>query len=185
MGNCLDRFARIANISNDPAPGLNIEKLAREGKTLIDVPYTVKGMDMSFSGILTFMEDVVEILPHLKVPDPTEGQPEDEEMERRKRKKAKNVQRQKLKDKLPEGLTLADLCFSLQETIFAMLVEVTERAMSHCGSKEVIVVGGVGCNVRLQEMIQAMVEERGGKMGGIDERYAIDNGAMIAYAGAL
>ena len=57
--------------------------------------------------------------------------------------------------------------------------------MSHCGSKEVIVVGGVGCNVRLQEMNQAMVEERGGKMGGIDERYAIDNGAMIAYAGAL
>jgi N6-L-threonylcarbamoyladenine synthase len=34
-----------------------------------------------------------------------------------------------------------------------MLVEVTERAMSHCESKEVIVVGGVGCNVRLQNMI--------------------------------
>lgn len=34
-------------------------------------------------------------------------------------------------------------------------------------------------------MIEDMVEERGGKMGGIDERYAIDNGAMIAYAGAL
>lgn len=66
-----------------------------------------------------------------------------------------------------------------------MLVEVTERAMSHCGSNEVIVVGGVGCNLRLQKMIQEMVEERGGKMGGIDERYAIDNGAMIAYAGAL
>ena len=28
VGNCLDRFARIANISNDPAPGYNIEKLA-------------------------------------------------------------------------------------------------------------------------------------------------------------
>lgn len=66
-----------------------------------------------------------------------------------------------------------------------MLVEVTERAMSHCGSNEVIVVGGVGCNLRLQKMIQEMVEERGGRMGGIDERYAIDNGAMIAYAGAL
>lgn len=48
-----------------------------------------------------------------------------------------------------------------------------------------IVVGGVGCNKRLQKMIADMVEERNGKMGGIDERYAIDNGAMIAYAGAL
>ena len=46
-------------------------------------------------------------------------------------------------------------------------------------------VGGVGCNERLQEMLQQMAEERGGKMGGIDERYAIDNGAMIAFAGAL
>jgi N6-L-threonylcarbamoyladenine synthase len=57
--------------------------------------------------------------------------------------------------------------------------------MSHCESNEVIVVGGVGCNRRLQEMIEQMVQERNGKMGGIDERYAIDNGAMIAYAGAL
>ena len=30
-----------------------------------------------------------------------------------------------------------------------------------------------------------MVSEREGKMGGIDERYAIDNGAMIAYAGVV
>ena len=57
--------------------------------------------------------------------------------------------------------------------------------MSHCESTSVIVVGGVGCNRRLQKMIQDMVEERNGTMGGIDERYAIDNGAMIAYAGAL
>lgn len=34
-------------------------------------------------------------------------------------------------------------------------------------------------------MIEDMVDERNGSMGGIDERYAIDNGAMIAYAGAL
>ena len=60
VGNCLDRFARITNISNDPAPGLNIELLAGKGSVLIDVPYTVKGMDISFSGILTYFEDIVE-----------------------------------------------------------------------------------------------------------------------------
>lgn len=42
-------------------------------------------------------------------------------------------------------ITPADLCFSLQETVFAMLVEITERAMAHVGSKEVLIVGGVGC----------------------------------------
>jgi len=37
-----------------------------------------------------------------------------------------------------------DLCYSLQETLFAMLVEVTERALAHTGSSEVLIVGGVG-----------------------------------------
>lgn len=41
--------------------------------------------------------------------------------------------------------TPADLCFSLQETVFAMLVEITERAMAHVGSREILIVGGVGC----------------------------------------
>ena len=42
-------------------------------------------------------------------------------------------------------ITPQDLCFSLQETVFAMLVEITERAMAHIGSKDALIVGGVGC----------------------------------------
>lgn len=45
-----------------------------------------------------------------------------------------------------------------------MLVEVTERAMAHVGSKEVLIVGGVGCNERLQEMMGIMANERGGSV---------------------
>ena len=52
--------------------------------------------------------------------------------------------------KIMSEYTPADLCFSLQETLFAMLVEITERAMAHCGSQEVLIGGGVGCNRRLQ-----------------------------------
>jgi len=59
VGNCLDKFARIINLSNDPAPGYNIEQLAKKGKIFIEVPYAVKGMDMSFSGILSYFEDIV------------------------------------------------------------------------------------------------------------------------------
>ena len=52
----------------------------------------------------------------------------------------------KADEPLPEdGYTPADLCMTLQETVFAMLVEITERAMAHVGSKEVLIVGGVGC----------------------------------------
>ena len=149
VGNCLDRFARVLGLSNDPAPGYNIEQLAKQGSLLVELPYVVKGMDVSFSGILSFIEVAA-------------------------------------RDMLARGeATPADLCFSLQETIFAMLVEITERAMAHVGAPDVLIVGGVGCNVRLQEMMGRMVEERGGRLYSTDDRYCIDNGAMIAWPGLL
>ncbi|KAK7869490.1 hypothetical protein R5R35_002269 [Gryllus longicercus] len=52
IGNCLDRFARVLKLSNDPSPGYNIEKMAEKGKKFLHLPYTVKGMDVSCSGIL-------------------------------------------------------------------------------------------------------------------------------------
>jgi len=30
IGNCLDRFARLLKLSNDPSPGYNIEQLAKK-----------------------------------------------------------------------------------------------------------------------------------------------------------
>jgi N6-L-threonylcarbamoyladenine synthase len=81
-------------------------------------------------------------------------------------------------------ITTADLCFSLQETVFAMLVEITERAMAHVG-QPVLIVGGVGCNERLQEMMGLMARDRGGSVFATDERFCIDNGIMIAHAGLL
>lgn len=149
VGNCLDRFARILMLSNDPSPGYNIEQMAKKGSKYLSLPYCVKGMDVSFSGILSYLED-----------------------------RAKKL--------LNSGqYTKSDLCFSLQETIFAMLVETTERAMAHCGSQEVLICGGVGCNLRLQEMMNTMCEERGAKLYATDESFCIDNGAMIAQAGYL
>jgi N6-L-threonylcarbamoyladenine synthase len=96
-------------------------------------------------------------------------------------------------------ITVGDLCYSLQETVFAMLVEITERAMAHAGQSEVLIVGGVGCNARLQQMMAGMVEDRRwhsasgdnapssgeARLCAMDHRYCIDNGAMIAQAGIL
>jgi hypothetical protein len=92
--------------------------------------------------------------------------------------------KQVAKSRLSAGeCTREDLCFSLQETVFAMLVEITERAMAHCNSTEVLIVGGVGCNKRLQEMMEIMARERGATLYATDMRFCIDNGAMIAQAG--
>ncbi|PBP20545.1 O-sialoglycoprotein endopeptidase [Diplocarpon rosae] len=158
VGNCLDRFARTLEISNDPAPGYNIEQLAKKGKVLLDIPYLVKGMDCSFSGILANIDILAaELKANPDLRDPTVG----------------------------AVITTADLCFSLQETVYAMLVEITERAMAHVGSNEVLIVGGVGCNERLQEMMGLMARDRGGSVFATDERFCIDNGIMIAHAGLL
>lgn len=85
----------------------------------------------------------------------------------------------------PTTITPADLCHSLQETVFAMLVEITERAMAHVGASQVLIVGGVGCNERLQEMMGMMARDRRGSVFATDERFCIDNGIMIAHAGLL
>ena len=55
--------------------------------------------------------------------------------------------------------------------------------MAHCGSEEVLIVGGVGCNKRLQAMMETMCQERNAKVCATDMRFCIDNGAMIAQAG--
>lgn len=59
-----------------------------------------------------------------------------------------------------------------------MLIEVSERAMAHVGSTHMLLVGGVGCNKRLQSMMQQMTDARGGVTCATDERFCIDNGAL-------
>ena len=178
VGNCLDRVARLLDLPNDPAPGYNIEQLAKKGKQYLELPYVVKGMDMSFSGLLSYVESLV---AHPQFKSATPSTPDQSTGERRRNKKRKST----LSAEFPTDFTPADICYSLQETIFAMLIEVTERAMAHCGINDILIVGGVGCNVRLQEMMQQMVRERGGRCFDMDDRYCIDNGCMIAYAGIL
>ena len=55
IGNCLDVFAREAGLrQKEGMPfGAIIEQLAKQGKELIPLPYVVKGMDLSYSGLLT------------------------------------------------------------------------------------------------------------------------------------
>jgi len=78
-----------------------------------------------------------------------------------------------------------DLCFSLQETAFASLIEVSERAMAHCNKKELVLGGGVGCNTRLQEMCKIMCEERDATFYVPEKEFLIDNAAMIAWQGII
>jgi len=141
LGNLLDKFGRVVGLGF-PA-GQKIEELAKKGK-YVELPYTVKGMDMSFSGILTKVQQL-----HNK------------------------------------GISVEDLCFSLQETCFAMLAEVVERAMANTDKKELLLVGGVGANKRFCEMLDIMCKERGAVFFKVPIDLAGDQGAMIAWEGVL
>jgi tRNA A37 threonylcarbamoyltransferase TsaD len=91
----------------------------------------------------------------------------------------------KCKQLFDKGEKAEDICFSLQETIFAMLVEISERALAHTGKTELVLGGGVACNNRLKEMCRIMCEERNAHCFIPENQYLVDNGAMIAYLGLI
>ncbi len=91
-----------------------------------------------------------------------------------------------LKQKLEsKKYDLNDLAFSMQETVFAMLVETAERALAHTGKNELLLGGGVACNSRLQEMCKIMCKERGAKFFCPEKSLLVDNAAMIAFLGEI
>jgi N6-L-threonylcarbamoyladenine synthase len=143
IGNFIDTIGRYFKLGFPGGP--KIEKLAKACKRkneLIELAYSVKGMDVSFSGIQTQIKNLYD----KKVP-------------------------------------IEDLAYSLQETVFAMLTEVAERALAHTGKKELLLGGGVACNTRLKEMCKIMCEKRGVKFFYPQKHFLVDNAAMIGYLG--
>lgn len=80
---------------------------------------------------------------------------------------------------------LEDICFSLQETLFAMTIEITERAIAHTKKKEALLIGGVAANQRFCEMLSTMCKERRARAYACPLKYSGDNGVQIAVQGLL
>ena len=83
-----------------------------------------------------------------------------------------------------DGTPVEDVCRGLEETVFAMLSEVSERALSLTGADELVLGGGVGQNDRLRGMLETMCEERGAAFYAPEPRFLRDNAGMIAVLGA-
>ncbi|MEM4625314.1 MAG: KEOPS complex N(6)-L-threonylcarbamoyladenine synthase Kae1 [Candidatus Pacearchaeota archaeon] len=143
IGNLIDNFARYIGIGFPGGP--KIAELAKKSSNYIPLPYSIKGMDIAFSGILTKLKNMID----------------------------------------SKKYRLEDLAYSLQETVFAMLIEAGERAMAHTEKEELVLAGGVACNERLQEMSKLMCKERGSKAFIPDNSLLTDNGAMIAFLGEI
>lgn len=140
VGNALDKIARHFDWPHPGGP--KIEETAATG-SYRDFPYVVKGMDFSFSGIVSAAKTAYD-----------------------------------------EGVPVEDVCRGVEETIFAMLCEVTERALSLTGHTDLVVGGGVGQNTRLRTMLDTMCEERDARFFAPPGRFLRDNAGMIAVLGA-
>ncbi|WP_255150961.1 bifunctional N(6)-L-threonylcarbamoyladenine synthase/serine/threonine protein kinase [Halorarius halobius] len=140
VGNAIDKFTRHLDWTHPGGP--KVEEHAKRGE-YVDLPYVVKGMDFSFSGIMSAAKQAVD-----------------------------------------DGTPVEDVCFSLQENVFGMLTEVSERALSVTDSDQLVLGGGVGQNARLREMLAEMCEDRGAEFHAPDPRFLRDNAGMIAVLGA-
>ena len=142
IGNFLDSLGYLLGFGFPGGPKIYEESL--KSTKFIKLPYSVKGMDVSFSGVLTYIKTRL-------LTDP--------------------------------NVTKADICYSVQETVYAMLLEVTERALAHTGIKELVLGGGVAMNKRLQEMSKNMCKTLDVKYFCPEGQYLMDNAGMIAILG--
>ena len=154
VGNAIDKFTRHVGWSHPGGP--KVEAAAKDGE-YVDLPYVVKGMDFSFSGITSAAKQAYD-------GGPASGASSDQ--------------------RPGGGEPVENVCRGLQENVFAMLTEVSERALSLTGSDELVLGGGVGQNDRLQSMLASMCEQRGADFFAPEDRFLRDNAGMIAVLGA-
>jgi N6-L-threonylcarbamoyladenine synthase len=79
----------------------------------------------------------------------------------------------------------ADLAAGVEAAIVDVLAAKTLAAMEQTGLEELVVAGGVGANRRLRARLSAEASERGFAVRYPELQFCTDNGAMIAFAGAL
>lgn len=142
LGQLLDQFGRHHGLAS-PC-GRAIEEAAASSSNYLRLPYSVKGNDVSFSGLLTASKLL-----------------------------------------LDRGRSFFDVSYSIQETAFAMVTEVTERALAFTGRKEVMIVGGVAANERLSGMMSEMARRHSAVVTMTPIEYSGDCGAQIAWTGWL
>jgi len=142
LGQLLDQFGRHHGLGS-PC-GAAIEEASSKSLNYLRLPYSVKGNDVSFSGLLTASKAL-----------------------------------------LDGGESFSDVSYSIQETAFAMVTEVTERCLAFTSKNEVLIVGGVAANRRLGLMMTAMAKRHSSKVHLAPVEYSGDCGAQIAWTGLL
>ena len=81
--------------------------------------------------------------------------------------------------------TRADIARGFEDAVVETLAIKCERALDAAGCDTLVIAGGVGANKRLRARLEEMANKRGGRACFPRPVFCTDNGAMIAFAGAL
>lgn len=157
VGEAFDKTAKVLGLGFPGGPA--VERCARTGDPkAIPLPRPLldrPGLDMSFAGLKTAV--------------------------------LREAQSRELNTQ-----SLADICASFQQAVCDVLVEKSRRAMAILRadipsgqSPAFVIAGGVGANTALRSSLTALCEDEGFSFHAPPLKWCTDNGAMIAYAGAL
>ena len=90
-----------------------------------------------------------------------------------------------LQSRVLDAHTIGDVALAFQDAAVETLVIKCERALKETGHTRLIVAGGVGANRLLRDRLQDLVARLSAKVYYPRPAFCTDNGAMIAYAGAV
>jgi len=157
-GEAFDKTAKLLGL--DYPGGVAISKLAEKGRPgQFDLPKPMLhsgDLDFSFSGLKTAVLNQVKKFQEKNITDATEV-----------------------------AQFHADLARAFVESLVAVLVSKSEKALKQTGCKHLVLAGGVGANLQLRAALNEKATKNGFEVHYPPLDLCTDNGVMIAFAGAL
>ena len=157
-GEAFDKTAKLLGL--DYPGGAAISKLAEKGRPgQFDLPKPMLhsgDLDFSFSGLKTAVLNQVKKFQEKNIVEATEV-----------------------------ARFHADLARAFVESLVAVLVSKSEKALKQTGCKHLVLAGGVGANLQLRSALNEKATKNGFEVHYPPLDLCTDNGVMIAFAGAL
>lgn len=161
-GEAFDKTAKLLGLSYPGGPAVSaLAKSGHPGQFKLPRPMKhSKDLDFSFAGLKTAVLTQTKLLPNL--------------------------------DANEQAQFKANLACDFVEAVVDVLTSKTLKALDETGCHRLVIAGGVGANEQLRASLQKAADESGRKKG--SQKFTVhypplnlctDNGAMIAFAGAL
>ena len=200
-GEAFDKSAKLLGLGYPGGPALaRLAALGRPGRYKLPRPMLHSGnLDFSFSGLKTAVLTLVRQSelnghdPRYALPHPNPLDETTSHSTRLQTTATKSLVIPQAGEGTNDSLCelrsneqiRADIAYATQEAIIDVLAHKARAALAQTGLTQLVVAGGVGANQLLRTRLSDDISRRGGRVFYPDLEFCTDNGAMIAFAGAL